>query len=139
MLIFPESEQLIRIDAYVAIGTCVCFTIFLVSFIIVLIIRIRNKADSKKPNLDQLDSLDQYGSSNEPNGCDDLRMNGSSALKSTKKRGSKTDTLVKQTFVDKDELISDKLFDSEKFGETHHHFHPHHHFDEQFIDTDPEM
>lgn len=145
MPISTESEQLIRIDAYVAIGTCVCFTIFLVSLIIGLIVRIRNKADSKKSNLDQLDSMDEYGCDpNDPNGCEDLRMNGSaSTLKSTKKRGSKTDTLVKQTFVDKDELISDKLFaDSEKYGETHHHhhFHPHHHFDEQFIDTsDPEM
>lgn len=100
-----------------------------------LIIRIRNKADTKKQNLDQ---LDQYGSNNDLNGCEDLMMmngTGSSTLKTTKKRGSKTDTLVKQTF-DKDEAISDKLFDSEKFGETHHHhFHPHHHFDEQFIDT----
>ena len=119
-----------------AIGTGVCFTIFLISLIIVLIIRIRNKADTKKQNLDQLDSLDQYGPNGDSNGCDDLMMNGtgSSSLKARKKRGSKTDTLVKQTF-DKDEAISDKLFDSEKFSETHHHFHPHHHFDEQFIDT----
>lgn len=69
-------------------------------------------------------------------------MINSSTIQSTKMRKcSKTDTLVKKTFNKKlfneQELISDKLYENEKFTETH--FHPHNHYDEQFIDTGSDM
>jgi hypothetical protein len=88
--------------------------------------------------------LDQFnnGNSNErTNGCEELMINNVSTLKSaSKRRNSKTDTLVKKTF-NKNELISDKLFDNEKYTENHFH---HHHFDDQFMDNsdlslNPEM
>lgn len=123
---FLENEQIIKIDAYVVIGGCIFFTIFIFILIIMLIIRIRNKAEeSKKQNNSNLDQLNNEQNSN---GCDELNKTPNSKS-SKRKRG---DTSVKKTF-NKNELINDKLFDSEKF--TENHFHSHHHFrHEQFID-----